>query len=274
MFKLSLIRLVMGQMQICKPKGSWKCLLLPTGDSWCLLVECRNSFAGQTTVSSSPELCFDPVLPSCGFWPPTAMLTRLLTAPGGWLPCCLETLIGIMTEPCQCDWQVCTYSRLGHPRSTNDSSQTSEDKKASGFGRLRRKKTGLGFSPWALGKQWGQSRVSIWCMMLPTFMKRRQRKMNRWTAMRKDMGGQYKGTGRRKIKSQSKKKEYYISHQRCLLWVSLFPPIPPFFRKEVTFVFQTVITSLSIRKNSLLSLHILRVDQISFLASSRVYHSC
>lgn len=34
-------------------------LLLLTGDSRCLLDECRNSSAVQTTVSSSPELCFD-----------------------------------------------------------------------------------------------------------------------------------------------------------------------------------------------------------------------
>lgn len=84
------------------------------------------------------------LLPTCGFQQPTARLTFPLTAAGGWLPCCLETPTGVMTEPCQCDWQVCTHSRLGHPRSTDDSSQTCEGKRASRSGRLRSKQN----RPW------------------------------------------------------------------------------------------------------------------------------
>ena len=94
-------------------------------------------------------------LPTCGFQQPTARLTFLLTAAGSWLPYCLETPTGVMTEPCQCDWQVCTHSRLGHPRSTDDSSQTCEGKRASGFGRLRSKQNRPWLQPMSFGKAVG-----------------------------------------------------------------------------------------------------------------------
>lgn len=42
-------------------------------------------------------------LPTCGIQQPTARLTFLLPAAGDWLPCCLETPTGVMTELCQYD---------------------------------------------------------------------------------------------------------------------------------------------------------------------------
>lgn len=127
-------------------------LFLPTGDSWCLLDDCRISFAVQTTVSSSPELCFDS-FPS-HMWFPTAHCQADISShcSGGWLPWCLETPTSVMTEPCQCDWQICTHSGLGHPRSTDDSSKTCEDKRASGFGRLRSKQNRPWLQPMSFGE--------------------------------------------------------------------------------------------------------------------------
>lgn len=156
-------------------------LLLPTGDSWCLLDKRRNSFAVQTSVSSSPELCFDSFPSRVLFPTSTARLTFLLTAAGGWLPCCLETPAGVMTELCQCDWQLCTHSELGHPRSTDDSSQTCEGKRASGFGRLRSKQN----RPWLQDMSFGEAVGPVQSLNSVRGVKERQR-MKRWTTVGKE----------------------------------------------------------------------------------------
>lgn len=89
---------------------------------------------------------------------------------------------GIVTEPCHGDWQVCTHSGQGRPRNTDDISHVKAEERMHlvGWGATK-----IGFSPWALRRQWGQSRVWIWCMGLLSCMKGRQSKMNRINSYRK-----------------------------------------------------------------------------------------
>lgn len=83
---------------------------------------------------------------------------------------------GVVTEPRLGDWQVCTLSGQGHPGNTDDISHVKTGERMDLVGLGANKSS---FSPWALRRQRGQSRVWIWCM------KGRQRRMSRWTGMGK-----------------------------------------------------------------------------------------
>lgn len=90
---------------------------------------------------------------------------------------------GVVTEPCQGDWQVCTY-RVGWGIQEILMTSHMWSRRDNGFGRLRGNQNR--FQPMSLQEEWSQSRVWVWCMGLLRYMKGRQRKMNGWTAMAKE----------------------------------------------------------------------------------------
>lgn len=248
-------------------------LLLPTGDSCCLLDECRNSFAVQATVSSSPELCFDS-FPS-HVWFPTAHCQADISS-----HCCWWLASLLFGNPNRrYDWAMSVWLTGLYTQRAGASKK----------------------HWWQLTDMWRQESKWIWQAEVqakqalasahelwggsgasPEF------EFGAWSYWDAWRGGKEGGTdeqtrekrdireGNRK-KKNTKQKEgiLYLPHQRCLLWALLFSPTPPHLKKEITFVFQAVITSLPRRKNSLLSLHIHRANQISSLApSGDSYQSC
>lgn len=220
-------------------------------------------------MSSNPELCFDFFLPTCDFQQPTAKLTFIFTAAHGWLPCCLENPMG------RCDWAMSggltglyIQSGLGHPRNSDDISHVKAEEIMDlvGWGATK-----TGFSPWAFRRNGASQEFEFGAWdYWDTWRGGKERWMDEqpWQKRAIRLGGEFKEEEGRKTTKE------YLPHQRRLLWALLFLLATPHPRKEITFDFHAFITSVPIRKNSLLSSLIHRAEQTSFLTPlGDSYHS-